>query len=321
MHGGRRIELRRIHGLTALVFVLGCGAPSEPARVATSPESTTGAAPAMRSAEAADAPVAPVLGRIVGTARLEPQLLTPVELAPRPAEPARVRIALLTMAPGTTFSPPTGACQDALLFVREGELRAVGTGVAPPSTPATLYAGDAIRFGPDGDGLVQNLGERVARTVIAFVRADAEPSFTDAGPSQGEGCVGADRRDPLVVPIRSASVRSTPSHAAYGGALRARILLDEDGAGARHASLTVLEGDPDLTMPEHRHEGAAEVLFVEDGSGTMRIGDREVAVRPGLALYVPPGVLHDLRGDGTRPFRAIQVHTPAGPEQRLRVAR
>ncbi len=305
--------MRRAPALALLLAA--CGA--QPAPLTREPTVTGAPAPApamVDSAGAAQGAAMPVIGRVVGATPLEPQLLTPVALTPRPAQPARVRIALLSMPPGASWAPPAGACQDALLFVREGELRAVGTGIAPPSAPATLYAGDAVRFGPDRDGLVQNLSERVARTVVALVRADGEPSLTEPG---GD-CEAAPASDPLVVPMRSASVRSTPALAVYEGALRARILLDEDGAGAHDGSLTVLEGDPDLTIPEHRHEDAAEVLFVEEGEGVMRIGEREVAVRPGLALYVPPGVLHDLRADGSRPLRAIQVHTPSGPEQRLR---
>ena len=80
----------------------------------------------------------------------------------------------------------------------------------------------------------------------------------------------------------------------------------------------MLEGTPDLVVPQHRHPGSAELLFVEDGSGVLEVGDRRVAVRPGVALYVPEGVLHRYEGDGSRPLRAIQVYSPSGPEQRFR---
>lgn len=261
--------------------------------------------------------IAPVIGGIIEPSRLEPRVLTPIALSPQPAVPARVLLAHLALGPGEAFRPPSGPCQDVLVLVREGELRAVGTGIAPPQAPGTIYAGDAVRFGPEGDGLLQNVGDTAVRTIVAYTRPDAPPSLEGA-PAEGEGCDAAGDRDPRFLPIRSASVRSTPAHPAYGGALRVHILLDEDGAGARYGGVSVLEGDPSLTIPEHRHEDAAEILYVEDGSGVARVGERELAVRPGAALYIPPGELHDLRSDGTRPFRAIQVHTPSGPEQRFR---
>ncbi|HBQ11094.1 MAG TPA: cupin domain-containing protein, partial [Myxococcales bacterium] len=96
------------------------------------------------------------------------------------------------------------------------------------------------------------------------------------------------------------------------------ILLDADGVGARHGGLSVLEGDADLVVPSQRHAESAEILLIESGSGVMRVGERAIRVRPGAALYVPPGVSHSLEGDGAAPFRAIQVYTPSGPEQRFR---
>jgi putative monooxygenase len=326
VHRGGGLELRRKHCLIAFLALAACGSPTETHEEETREAATSGGevAPAAMDAPStapAAGGVAPVLDHLLAGAQLEPQLITPIVLAPRPSVPARARLGFLTLDPGQTFRPPTGACQDMLLYVRDGEVRAVGTGIAPPQAPATLYPGDAVRFGPEADGLVQNLGERRARSLVAFVRAEGEPSFAEAGPSQGEGCRAADPSDPLVAPLRAASVRSTPAHPAYEGALRVQILLDEDGAGARHGSLSVLEGAPELTMPAHRHEGGGEILVVEEGMGTMRIGEREVAVRPGITLYVPPGVLHDFRGDGTAPLRAIQIHTPAGAEQRMRAGR
>ncbi|HJL14150.1 MAG TPA: cupin domain-containing protein [Sandaracinaceae bacterium LLY-WYZ-13_1] len=272
----------------------------------------------LEEATGADDAVRPAIRGVIDGRSLEPRVIEPVAYDNRPAVPVRVRMARLTLGPNASFRPPTGACQDVLLLVRSGELRAVGAGIAPPEAPATLYAGDAVRFGPEGDALVQNLGEQTARTVVAFVRdRDAgPPSVTD--PGSAEGCRAPPTGDPLVRPIRSTSVRTTAPQRALEGKLRVRILLDADGAGARHGGLSVLEGDPDLVVPEHRHAEAAEILLVEDGSGVMQIGEQRYRVRPGAALYVPPGVLHAYEGDGERGLRAIQVYSPSGPEQRFR---
>lgn len=311
MYGRRRLELWWLYGLIAA-----CGAPTEHAREEPPADDAmaTGGGEAESAADAARAQVAPVLREIVPDPRLELQRLTPLELTPRPSEPAHVILVLHTLEPGAVYRPPSGPCQDVLVYVREGEPRAVGTGIAPPQAPSTLYPGDAVRFGPEGDGLLQNLTDAPVRTLLVFTRSDAPPSLDEAA---GE-CPFTASRDPTFVPIRSASVRSTQAYAALGGALRVRILLDSDGAGARHGGISALDGDPGLTVPEHRHEDAAEILYVEEGAGTMRIGEREVTVRSGMALYVPRGVLHDFRGDGTHALRAIQIYTPSGAEQRFR---
>ncbi len=256
--------------------------------------------------------MAPAIRDAIDPTRIEPQVLVPVEFTPRPTGPVRVRIAQLELPPDGAWRPPASPCQDVLTLVREGELSAVGSGIAPPQAPSTIYGGDAVRFGPEGDGLLLNQSERPARTIVAFVTGDGDAPCSEFEPS---------RADPLVAPIRMGSVRSTPELTALGGALRVRILLDVDGAGARHGGLSVLDADADVVVPEHRHPISAEILFVEQGSGIMRLGDRSVRVRPGVALYVPPGVLHSYRGDGGEPLRAIQVYSPSGPEQRFRAAR
>lgn len=261
----------------------------------------------MESEEAgATRAVAPVIRDVIDPTRIEPQVLVDVELDPRPTAPVPVRIARLDLPPGGSFRPTVEPCQDVLILVREGELRVVGSGIAPPSAPGTIYGGDAVRFGPEGDGLLQNLSDRQARTVVAFVRAE-----------RGAECVEPGGDDPLVEPIRMTSVSTVPALSTLGGALRVRILLDADGAGARHGGLSVLDGAPDLVMPQHRHAGAAEILYIEQGEGVLRIGERAVRVRPGVALYVAPGELHSYEGHGS-PLHAIQVFTPAGPEQAYR---
>lgn len=279
-------------------------------------EATGAGAEAPMAVDEAARQVQPAIRTIVGNAQLEPQTLVAAEYDPRPTEP-RARIAQLTLEPGASFRPPTGACQDVLLLVRSGELRAVGSGIAPPDAPATLYAGDAVRFGAEADGLVQNLSEERARSVVAFVRArdSGAASFTEPGPL---ACEGRSSEDALRGEIRSASLGTTPALSVLGGKMRVRILLDEEGAGARHGGLSLLEADPDVVVPEHRHAGSAEILFVERGGGVLRIGERRVRLRPGAAVYVPEGELHSFTGEGDTPFVAVQVYTPSGPEQRFR---
>lgn len=309
MHRGRGLELRRGHLLIALALTA-CGGATPSPREESVPRApapaTATEAPAMMEDEAGVMEqVAPAIGGIADPTRIEPQALVPVRLEPAPEEPVHARLARLDLPPGGSWRPPVQACEDVLVLVREGELRAVGSGIAPPEAPSTLYGGDAVRFGPEGDGLMQNLADRRARTVVAFVRAD-----------EGEACAEPSRTDPLVEPNRLASVRTT--RPLSDGPLRVRILLDADGAGARHGGLSVLEAEPGLRMPQHRHAEAAEILFIERGDGVLHVGERAVRVRPDAAIYIPAGVLHSYEDAGTAPFSAIQVFTPSGPEQGYR---
>jgi mannose-6-phosphate isomerase-like protein (cupin superfamily) len=235
-----------------------------------------------------------------------------------PATPARVLLASVELLPGDALRPPASTCQDALLFLREGRLEAVGTGIGSADAPATLHAGDAVRFGPEGDGVVINVADRPARAVMAVARRAGAGPARIPPPDEDACAVDAALVDPLRRSLRVASLAATPPLVAAGGRLQVRILLDADSAGAELGALSWLEGRPDLVVPEHRHDGSAEILLVEEGEGTMRIGDREVAVGAGAAIYVPEDTLHSFHGTGTRPLRAIQIYAPAGPEQRFR---
>jgi mannose-6-phosphate isomerase-like protein (cupin superfamily) len=261
----------------------------------------------------------------LGSVRTGGRPLEPT-VTPEPDE-VRVRFRQLALGAGEEYVPPVSACQDVLVYVREGTLTAVGAGIATPEAPATLYPGDAVRFGPERGGKITNTGGAPARTIVAYARAAGSGSARPDGSEVGARMTGALRTecrapsppaDPRVQASRMASERTIEPLVVAGGKLRVRILLDADGAGARHGGLAVLEGDPDATVPEHRHPESAEVLFIEDGAGEMRLGERRVTIRPGSVVYVPPNALHDFRGDGTRPLRAIQVYAPSGPEQRFR---
>lgn len=255
---------------------------------------------------------------LVAVPRPEPSPWDARDWALAPAVPQRVLLATIELPPGEAFRPPATTCQDVIVFVRDGQLEATGTGVAPSDAPVTLYPGDAVRFGAEGDGIAINVGARPARTVMAVARRPGTgPARVPAPP--GDDCsLAAAHTDPLMRPLRVASVATTAPLLAAAGRLEVRILLDTEGAGARHGALSYLDGAPDLVIPEHLHHGAAEILLVEDGEGTMRVGDRTIAVRPGSALYIPEDTLHSFRGAGTRPLRAIQVYSPAGPEQASR---
>ncbi len=250
----------------------------------------------------------------------EPSLLALVGYTPVPGVPARVLVATLELPPGQRFVPPVSSCQDVLLYVASGTLAASGTGIASVDAPATLYTGDAVRFGPEGDGLVVNDGSEPVRTLVAIARSEDGGPARIAVDERGDRvlCPSTSGSDPLSRPQRVASFGTSAPLVVSEGALEVRILLDADASGADHAGLAVLTGEPSFAVPEHVHDGAAEVLYFEDGSGTMHVGDHDVEIGAGVTVYVPEGVTHSFEPSGTRPLRALQFYAPSGPEQRFR---
>jgi putative monooxygenase len=100
----------------------------------------------------------------------------------------------------------------------------------------------------------------------------------------------------------------------------ARILLDEATVpGLKEAAMTELVMLPGAAVPEHVHDRSAELLYILSGRGTMTLGDQTLQVKPGMAIYIPPGTKHSFRLETrVEPLRALQVYTPGGPEQRFK---
>jgi quercetin dioxygenase-like cupin family protein len=45
----------------------------------------------------------------------------------------------------------------------------------------------------------------------------------------------------------------------------------------------------------HKHNDGAHVIYIVSGTGTMRHGDKNIALKPGMVVHVPPGVVHGIK--------------------------
>ncbi|MGD9517974.1 MAG: cupin domain-containing protein [Armatimonadota bacterium] len=57
----------------------------------------------------------------------------------------------------------------------------------------------------------------------------------------------------------------------------------------------------------HFHKATWEVYHIFEGEGTLELNGCSVPVKPGTAVYLPPGVVHRALGK----MRAVVVTTPA----------
>lgn len=63
----------------------------------------------------------------------------------------------------------------------------------------------------------------------------------------------------------------------------------------------------------HTHEGSGELMYVTRGRGRGWLAGREVELKPGAAMYAPPGVEHRTLNDGDEPLELICVFIPPAP--------
>jgi mannose-6-phosphate isomerase-like protein (cupin superfamily) len=64
-------------------------------------------------------------------------------------------------------------------------------------------------------------------------------------------------------------------------------------------------------VPWHNQE-QEEIYLILEGEGEMCLGSERTAVKPGQAVYIPPGVYHQLTNTSANKMRMIYCYGPAG---------
>lgn len=64
-------------------------------------------------------------------------------------------------------------------------------------------------------------------------------------------------------------------------------------------------------VPWHHHE-QEEMYFILEGKGEMCVGEECSTLSAGQAVYIPPGVFHQLTNVGSLPLRMLYCYAPAG---------
>ena len=64
-------------------------------------------------------------------------------------------------------------------------------------------------------------------------------------------------------------------------------------------------------LPYHTHDGAAEVMYVESGTGEAVIDDAVCVVHEGSTICVPKAAKHTVRNTGTGSLHMVCAFSPA----------
>lgn len=60
----------------------------------------------------------------------------------------------------------------------------------------------------------------------------------------------------------------------------------------------------------HTHQEEEEILYILAGQGALLSGEQEVSLEPGVAVFIPPGLPHQIRVDGVEPLKLVTVFSP-----------
>lgn len=224
-----------------------------------------------------------------------------VEILGRSGPVAMVRLSLGTLE---RLQVPASACQEVLLFIEQGALSDPERGWLRHGDAARFHAPTVVEAAPAGQ----------TRVFAAIVQ---HPAVKDGAPSWRPSSDEASCPVPSSPSVLADPARSGPFVHAEGK-LRVHIYLDADGDAGALGTLGTLDADPTQAVPEHVHTASAEVLWIVDGAGTLRLGDVSQTVQPATFVFIPAGTLHGFVPNGTRPLFAYQLYAPPGPEQRFK---
>lgn len=113
------------------------------------------------------------------------------------------------------------------------------------------------------------------------------------------------KKQPVILPAAKAKT--------YGPAT---IFVEPATVKGTPFAASVISLPKGMTVPEHVHAAESELLFVLQGAGTMTVSGTQLPVTSTTVVQVPAGTKHAFTA--TEDVRAVQIYTPAGPEQRFK---
>ncbi|MGE0869853.1 MAG: cupin domain-containing protein [Kofleriaceae bacterium] len=185
------------------------------------------------------------------------------------------------------------------------------TAKGPAGKPIELAAGDMMFVPAHGGREVSaKPGASPVHAVIAIVPGGPE---------------GAARAGALPTPALTSWQKPPPGPIALPASKTTRIPLPSGGVriqaepstiNVRSLAASVLELRAGASVPEHVHATETEMLYVLAGSGTMTVNGVALSVTPTSVIQIPPNTRHAFTASAD--VRALQIYTPAGPEQRFK---
>ncbi len=80
------------------------------------------------------------------------------------------------------------------------------------------------------------------------------------------------------------------------------LISDKDGA--KNFAMRVFTIQPGGNTPHHQHDWEHEI-FVLEGNGVLRSGEKREPLRPGDFIFIKPGKMHQMRNESGKVFRVL----------------
>ena len=87
-------------------------------------------------------------------------------------------------------------------------------------------------------------------------------------------------------------------------------LLGPQNSQAKNLVFGLAEFPAGTLAAAHAHETQEEILYILSGAGAITAEGKETRLEPGVAVFIPPGLLHQIRTDEGEPLKLVTLFSP-----------
>ena len=87
-------------------------------------------------------------------------------------------------------------------------------------------------------------------------------------------------------------------------------LLGPQNSAARNLAFGLAEFPAGTLAAAHMHAAEEEIIYILSGAGAILAGEQEIRLEPGVAVFIPPGQLHQIRADEPEPLKLVTLFSP-----------
>jgi quercetin dioxygenase-like cupin family protein len=87
-------------------------------------------------------------------------------------------------------------------------------------------------------------------------------------------------------------------------------LLGPQNCQTKNLAFGLAEFPAGTMAAPHVHEAEEEIIYILSGTGGIISDQEETRLQPGLAVFIPTGVVHQIRVDGHEPLKLVTLFSP-----------
>jgi len=87
-------------------------------------------------------------------------------------------------------------------------------------------------------------------------------------------------------------------------------LLGPQNCRAKNLAFGFAEFPAGTVAAPHTHQTEEEIIYILSGRGAVVSAEKEGRLEPGVAVFIPPGLEHQMRADASEPLKLVTLFSP-----------